>query len=81
MRRGSRRELAKDIDDLSDGAATQSDEPGHLVVYEHPETGDWYNNRDCTGAPLDDVDDPVMVIVLDAAYTEGTSTHETGQSP
>ena len=74
MTRESRRELATDIEQLSESTATQSDEPRHQIVYEHPETGDWYNSQDCAGEPLDDDDvDPmmVMVIVLDAAYTEG----------
>lgn len=56
MRRDSPRELATDIEKLTESTATQSDEPGHLVVYEHPETGDWYNSRGCAGDPLDDDD-------------------------
>jgi hypothetical protein len=51
MTRKSKRELERAVDDLAD--AGDDDGGGIMVVYEHPDTGDYYRTRDGDGDPVD----------------------------
>ena len=60
MTRRSKREIERAVDELDGGDDTVAPE---AIVWEHPETGDWYADAEMDGEPLDPDDvDPVMII-------------------
>jgi hypothetical protein len=55
MTRKTRREIARDLDELDDDnpGDTDGDDSGITVVYEDADTGDYYRTRDGDGDPVD----------------------------
>ena len=70
MTRPSKREIERELDDLNDGATHPAGD--RWLIYEDPETGEWYDDAGLTEGPLDkDSTDPEIVIqrtVVEAGY-------------
>ena len=61
MTRPSKRELERELDDITDGERHLSGD--RMLVHEDPETGDWYADPEHTDGPLDKAStDPLMVL-------------------
>jgi hypothetical protein len=71
MTRKSRRELERELADLLESSA---DAGGRLVVWEDPDTGEWFDDPDLTEGPLGkDSTDPLCVLtetVVETGYGE-----------
>jgi hypothetical protein len=72
MTRPSKRELERELDDITDGERHPSGD--RMLVHEDPETGDWYDDPGLTDGPLDKASStPLMVLqetVVKTGYNE-----------
>lgn len=63
MTRKSKRELERDLEDLEASESNTSAWQGVGIVYEDPETGEWYDDPAMDGDPVDpEAADPLVVI-------------------
>ncbi|KOX94239.1 hypothetical protein [Halorubrum tropicale] len=79
MTRPSKREIERAIEDLD---AESIDDDGFSVVFEDTETGEWYEEPDLDGEPLDqDTVDPTIVWRDDVVETGWEPTEDSEADP